>query len=73
MEVFNDNESKVNENNKIRYITVNIKQYNSNDLAIFTDYLINNISPKTLENTDFRKYFASYAFILDPGTLDLEI
>ncbi len=73
MEVFNDNESKVNENNKIRYITVNIKQYNSNDLAIFTDYLINNISPKTLENTDFRKYFGNYAFILDPGTLDLEI
>lgn len=73
LEVFKDTKSKVNENNKIRYITVNIEKYSSNDLAIFTDYLIKNVLPKTLENTDFRKYFASYAFTLDSNTLELKI
>lgn len=71
--IYQDTTTDVNEYNRIRYITINIQNYNLDDLSKFTDYLIENVSHKVLEETDFRKYFASYAFILDPDTIDLKV
>lgn len=71
LDLYLTNSHSINQRNKTRYITLHIEKYNSGDLVKFTNYLLDNIPSKILEDTEYRKYFAAYSFILDSETTNL--
>lgn len=71
LDLYLDTTKAVNQRNKVRYITLNIQNYNLGDLTSFTNYLINSVPAKSIEATEYRKYFAAFSFMLDPEITNL--
>lgn len=56
----------------LKFITKHIKEFKPQEIAAFTEYLLNTVPHDVLKKTDYRRYFLAYSFVQNPNTIELK-